>query len=116
MKPHRANTVLVFGILSLIVCAPLGIAAWIMGNTDLREMDSGLMDPSGRDSTNAGRICGMIGTILMILAIIFVIVMLSFVGFAGAMGYAASKEMEKHKVDFEQVETVPAPAEPAPAR
>jgi amino acid transporter len=116
MKPHRANTVLVFGILSLLVCAPLGIAAWIMGNTDLREMDSGLMDPSGRDSTNAGRICGMIGTILMILALVFLIVMLSFIGFAGAMGYAASKEMEKQKSDIELVEPAPAPLEPAPVR
>jgi amino acid transporter len=116
MKPHRANTVLVFGILSLLVCAPLGIAAWIMGNTDLREMDSGLMDPSGRDSTNAGRICGIIGTILMILIIIFFVVVLSFIGFAGAMGYAASKEMQKDDIYIEQVESAPVPAEPAPAR
>lgn len=39
MKPHRASTILVFGILSLVVCAPLGIAAWIMGNNDLRDMN-----------------------------------------------------------------------------
>ena len=30
---------MVLGILSLVLCAPLGIAAWIMGNADLKEMD-----------------------------------------------------------------------------
>jgi hypothetical protein len=70
MKPHRATLILVLGILSLVICAPLGIAAWIMGNTDLKEMDAGAMDPSGRSSTNAGRICGIIGTVLLILCVL----------------------------------------------
>jgi len=65
MKPHRGTLVLVFGILSLVLCAPLGIAAWIMGNGDLKQMDAGTMDPTGRSVTNAGRICGIIGTILL---------------------------------------------------
>ena len=41
------------------VCAPLGIVAWILGNGDLKEMDTGTMDPSGRSTTNDGKICGM---------------------------------------------------------
>ena len=65
MKPHRGTLILVFGILSLVLCAPLGIAAWIMGNGDLKQMDAGTMDPTGRSVTNAGRICGIIGTILL---------------------------------------------------
>lgn len=59
-----------FGILSLIMCAPLGIFAWIMGSGDLKQMDAGAMDPSGRSVTNAGRICGMIATILLALGIL----------------------------------------------
>jgi len=35
-----------------------------MGNNDLKEIDQGTMDPSGRGSTNGGKICGMISTIL----------------------------------------------------
>ena len=62
MQPHRGTLILVLGILSLVVCGPVGIAAWIMGNTDLKEIDAGRMDPAGRGNTNAGRICGMIGT------------------------------------------------------
>ncbi|MFA6562290.1 MAG: DUF4190 domain-containing protein [Verrucomicrobiia bacterium] len=70
MKPHRATLILVLGILSLVLCAPLGIAAWIMGNGDLKEMDAGTMDPSGRSNTTAGRICGIIGTVLLIIGVV----------------------------------------------
>lgn len=71
MKPHRGTLILVFGILSLVVsCFPLGIAAWIMGNGDLKQMDAGTMDPSGRSNTNAGRICGIIGTVLLIISVV----------------------------------------------
>jgi len=70
MKPHRGTLILVFGILSLVMCAPLGIFAWIMGSGDLKQMDAGAMDPSGRSVTNAGRICGMIATILLALGIL----------------------------------------------
>jgi hypothetical protein len=64
MKPHRATLILVFGILGIIMCGPLAIAAWVMGNGDLKAMDAGTMDPSGRSTTNAGKVCGIIGTIL----------------------------------------------------
>lgn len=74
MKPHRGAVILVLGILSLIVCAPLGIAAWVMGSSDLREIDAGKMDPTGRGTTEAGKICGMIGTILMVVSTIIAMV------------------------------------------
>jgi hypothetical protein len=67
MKPHRATLILVLGILSLIICAPLGIVAWVMGNSDLKAMTAGEMDPTGRDMTNIGRILGIIGTVLLII-------------------------------------------------
>ena len=76
MNPHRGVLILVFGILSFVVCPFFGIAAWVMGNTDLQEMDSGLMDRTGRDLTNAGRICGMIATALLILQVLVMIVVM----------------------------------------
>lgn len=86
MKPHRGTLILIFGILSIVVCGFLGIPAWIMGNNDLKEMDSGLMDPTGRDNTNAGRICGMIGTILLVAGfVVGVIFVLIFVGTSKSM-------------------------------
>jgi hypothetical protein len=86
LKPHRAVLILVLGILGLVVCAPCGIAAWIMGNGDLKEMDAGAMDPSGRGMTNGGRICGMVATILLILGALAVIALLVL----GVLGGIAS--------------------------
>lgn len=84
MKPHRATLVLVLGILSLILCGPLGIFALIMGNADLKEMAAGTMDPSGQSLTNIGRILGMVACILMALAVIAVIAIFAL-GMAGAV-------------------------------
>ena len=83
MKPHRGTLILVLGILGLVICGPLGIAAWIMGNSDLKEMDAGAMDPSGRGTTQAGKICGMIATILMILGLVIFVAVLAL-GMVGA--------------------------------
>jgi len=71
LAPHRGVVVLVLGILGIVVCFICGIIAWVMGNNDLRQMDAGAMDPSGRGMTQAGKICGMISVILVI--IVFVI-------------------------------------------
>ena len=70
MRPHRGVTILVFGILSLVLCPFFGIAAWVMGTNDLQEMASGRIDSTGRDLTKAGRICGIIATILLILQLV----------------------------------------------
>jgi hypothetical protein len=61
---HRGALVLTLGILSLVMCPLqiLGPIAWTMGNNDLAAMRSGRMDPSGEGITQAGRICGIIGT------------------------------------------------------
>ncbi|MBM3831424.1 MAG: DUF4190 domain-containing protein [Verrucomicrobia bacterium] len=87
MRPHRGTLILVLGILGLFVCAPLGIAAWIMGNGDLKQMDGGIMDPSGRSSTNAGRICGIITTVFILLGVVIGIALLAL----GVIGAAASR-------------------------
>ncbi len=55
------------------MCAPLGIVAWIMGSGDLKQMDAGAMDPSGRSATNAGRICGIIATALLAVGVLVAI-------------------------------------------
>ena len=84
MKPHRGVLILVFGILSLVMCAPLGIAAWIMGSSDLKQMDAGAIDPEGRGMTKAGKICGMIATILLIIAVVVAVIGLAL-GLLGAV-------------------------------
>jgi hypothetical protein len=80
-KPHRGSTVLTLGILSLVCCGLigliLGISALNMANNDLREMDKGIMDESGRGQTNAGRTCAIIGIILSVVGIIFNVMLIA---------------------------------------
>jgi len=74
MQPHRGVLILVFGILSFVVCPFFGVAAWVMGNTDLKEIAEGRMDPTGRDLTQAGRVCGIVGTALVLIPMILIII------------------------------------------
>ncbi len=84
--PHRGTAVLTMGILSLIMimCGPiLGPIAWIMGNTDMKEIRAGRMDPSGEGQTNAGRICGIVATCFSLTIICLYGIMLLFIIGAG---------------------------------
>jgi hypothetical protein len=85
LAPHRGAAVLVLGILGLVICFICGIIAWAMGSGDLRAMREGRMDPSGESLTNAGRICGMIATILNCIVIVILII-------AAASGAGFTKE------------------------
>jgi hypothetical protein len=70
-RPHRGAMILTFGILSFVCCVLFGVAAWVMGNGDLRQMEAGYMDPSGTGLTQAGKILGMVSVILNLLVIGF---------------------------------------------
>lgn len=89
LQPHRGTLILVFGIVGLVACQIFGILAWIFGNEDLKKMESGQMDPSGRDLTSVGRILGIISVCLIAVGIIFSLVYFFF--FMGVMGSAASE-------------------------
>ncbi|MDP6540408.1 MAG: hypothetical protein QF903_12160 [Planctomycetota bacterium] len=67
MKPHRGVIILVFGILGFVVCPFLGVAAWVMGSGDIAQIDAGTMDPEGRSLTQAGKVCGIVSSLLGIL-------------------------------------------------
>ena len=86
MQPHRGVLILVFGILSWVICFIFGIVAWVMGNSDLRAMDEGLMDPAGRGLTQAGKIVGMISVILTIIMIPLMLILFAVGAFAAAAG------------------------------
>jgi hypothetical protein len=70
--PHRGPVILAFGILALLgfTTVLFGPLAWILGNADLRDMREGRMDPSGAGQTNAGRIIGMIATLLLAFSVV----------------------------------------------
>ncbi len=92
LRPHRGTAVLVLGILSLVIgCVGwiMGIIAWVMANNDLREMEAGRMDPTGKGITQAGKICGMISVILHIV-VIGIWLLLVALGVLGAAAGAAA--------------------------
>ena len=77
VPPVNATLILVFGIMGIVfglTCGLggfFGIAAWVMGNSALQTLES-VGDPlNQRGTVQAGRICGMVGTVLIALVIIF---------------------------------------------
>jgi uncharacterized membrane protein YjgN (DUF898 family) len=71
------TTVLVLGILSLVVCGLLGPFAWSKGNRAMAEINSNPgVNYTNRGSINAGRICGMIATILLIIGGVILVIAL----------------------------------------
>jgi len=81
LAPHRANMVLTFGILScFVVPIVMGSIAWFMGRADLRAMDEGRMDPSGRSMTQTGSILGIVMAVFHLLSMIGIVALLYWMG------------------------------------
>ncbi len=85
VNPYDAEStpILVTGILSLVLCGPIGIYAWIKGN-QLRDraQGAGWPEPS---TAKVGRILGIVGTIIGILQVAGVVLYAIFIiGFIGA--------------------------------
>jgi uncharacterized membrane protein YjgN (DUF898 family) len=86
----NGTLILVLGILGIIVCQILGPVAWIMGNNGMALLNSGQGDESQRGNVNAGRICGIIGTVLLILGTIGTV--LYVVGFAALVASSGAAQ------------------------
>lgn len=65
--PSRGGTILALGILSLVVCSVMGPIAWAMGNEEMRRIESGQAPEDGRSNATAGRICGIIASVMLML-------------------------------------------------
>ncbi len=83
-KPEGAVVVLVMGILGLVMCAPLGVAAWIMGNSYEARCRAASVQPEG--IAVVGKVLGMIATVLMALMILGVVAMMVLGGVGAAVG------------------------------
>ncbi|MCS6859335.1 MAG: hypothetical protein NZT92_03315 [Abditibacteriales bacterium] len=78
MRESRSSSVngtliLVLGILSVVSCSILGPVAWIMGNNALTTLNQGGGSESERGLVVAGRILGIIGTVLLVLGILWAV-------------------------------------------
>lgn len=76
----QGTTILILGILGIVCCGPLGIAAWVMGNKAIKEIDANPSAYTNRGTVNAGRICGIVGTILMVVGIVAYILLIAIAG------------------------------------
>lgn len=72
----QATTALVLGILGLVVCGILAPFAWNMGNKELAAIDAGRRPPENRGTANAGRILGIIGTVLLGVSIVIILLLI----------------------------------------
>lgn len=62
----QGTLILIFGILGLVTCQLLGVAAWVMGNKALKEIDADPARYRNRSNVQAGRICGMVSVGLLL--------------------------------------------------
>lgn len=63
----KATTVLVLGILSIVLCGLFsGIPVWIVGRTELKNIRSGITDPSDKVLAQTGVVLGIVGSILSV--------------------------------------------------
>jgi hypothetical protein len=81
------TTVLVLGILGIVVCGLIAPFAWAKGN---RVRDEMAAQPhvqwTNQGSVNAGRICGIIGTVIIAVWAAIVLVVLVVLVAAGGTG------------------------------
>jgi hypothetical protein len=70
----QGTTILVLGILSLVICGLLGPVAWVMGNNAIAEIDRNPSAYSNRGSVQAGRICGIVATVLLVVFVLIAII------------------------------------------
>ncbi|MDQ6642665.1 MAG: DUF4190 domain-containing protein [Actinomycetota bacterium] len=78
----QATTVLVLGILGLVLCGVIAPFAWAMGNRVQGEIDTARGALGGRSSASAGRIMGIIGTVMLLGFVLFIVAMFAFFGLA----------------------------------
>jgi hypothetical protein len=71
----RATTTLVLGVLSILCCQFLGPVAWYLGNQELKAIASGASPVSGEGVTKAGKILGIIGTVLLAIVCLWILFM-----------------------------------------
>ena len=73
-KPEGGVAIFVLGLLGMLLCQVLGIIAWVQGNTYMQKCRNLGVEPEG--IAVAGRILGMISSILFILSLVGVLIAL----------------------------------------
>jgi hypothetical protein len=83
-EDSQATLALVLGILGIVICNILGPFAWSIGNTELKAIEAGRRNPANQGMAQAGKILGIIGTVLLGIVLVFGVLFL-FVGLIAAV-------------------------------
>lgn len=117
-EPGRGTLILTMGIVSIVLPAigwiP-GIMAVAMGRSDLKKIKAGQMDRSAGDVTQAGWICGIVGTCLQGITCIGCGIYITFVGvLIASMGKSGAFNKVPNQNKPGMVAPAPPPIAPAP--
>ena len=77
-EASQAITALVLGILGIVVCQILAPFAWSIGKKELEAIDAGRRPPENRGNANAGKILGIIGTVMLGLGLLALVAVVLF--------------------------------------
>lgn len=90
-RPHQwpeqsnAVTALVVSLIGLLVCSgllcPIG---WYIGGEEVKAIDAGRRDPSNRGMAQAGRIIGIVGSVLLALGILLFVILIVVTGLSAS--------------------------------
>lgn len=81
--PSSATTAMVLGIISLasvVLACGIGLVlapfAWVVGGRAVRQIDASGGTLGGRDQAQAGRVMGILGTVLLVLIVLVVVALI----------------------------------------
>jgi len=77
-EQSQATLALVLGIIGIVACQVLGPFAWYVGQKELQAIDAGKRPPENRSTANAGKILGIITTVLLGIGILVLLAILFF--------------------------------------
>ena len=80
----KGMTVLSLGILGIVCCSPLGIVAFVMGNTALKEIDAQPGRYGNRQIVQIGRILGIVSMVLLVLSLLWIVFFGGLAAFSGS--------------------------------
>ncbi|MFZ5867334.1 MAG: hypothetical protein ACOYXY_15730 [Thermodesulfobacteriota bacterium] len=71
---NRADLVLLLGLLSLCLCWPVGLVAWILGRTDLRRIEAGQISRERVGVLKLGMGLGVVGMALFVATVVIALI------------------------------------------
>jgi hypothetical protein len=64
---------MVLGLVGIVACQLASPFAWVMGNKALAEIDAAPHLYSNRSNVQVGRICGIVGSVILGVSLVFVV-------------------------------------------